>query len=334
VGFDSPASCAAIRCAIDHFSETRFADASGEWIIGAQVLPDDPRRGTARLAKMVVPAIEECLAWLHGIGPGLDCSELPLLLCVAEQDRPGRLAGLDEELLRAVEDRLGVRFHPSSQLVPRGRIAGAVALGIAREMIREEKLPCCLLAGVDTFLEGETLAEYERRGRLLTSQNSNGFIPGEAAAAILVGRAIDASVPHLSCLGVGIGQETATMGSGKPFRADGLVQAIKAALTDARCGFEDLDFRVTDCNGEQYWFREAALALARVMRVRKEAFDVWHAADCIGEVGAASALCAIGVTLASVRKAYAPGPRVLGHFGCDSGQRAAVVLRATAAGMS
>ena len=192
-------------------------------------------------------------------------------------------------------------------------------------------MPYCIIAGVDSLLLSGTLAAYEEKNRLLTSQNSNGFIPGEAAAAVLVGSPATrnpqpAASTELLCLGIGNGQERATMESAEPLRADGLVQAFKDAFANAQRGFEHVDYRLTDANGEQYWFKEAALAMTRVMRVRKEEFDIWHPADCIGETGAACGPCAFGVALAAARKNYAPGPGVLCHFSSDDGQRLALVI--------
>ena len=37
VGLSAEASCAAIRCALDNFQETRFIARGGEWIIGSAV---------------------------------------------------------------------------------------------------------------------------------------------------------------------------------------------------------------------------------------------------------------------------------------------------------
>ncbi|ENB5890801.1 TPA: hypothetical protein ACVGI1_005892, partial [Pseudomonas aeruginosa] len=37
VGLSAPASCAAIRCALDNFQETRFIDQGGEWLLAASV---------------------------------------------------------------------------------------------------------------------------------------------------------------------------------------------------------------------------------------------------------------------------------------------------------
>ena len=53
--------------------------------------------------------------------------------------------------------------------------------------------------------------------------------------------------------------KTATLESEKPLRADGLVQAFRAAFAEAGQTIADVDYRITDANGEQYWFKEAAL---------------------------------------------------------------------------
>ena len=52
-----------------------------------------------------------------------------------------------------------------------------------------------------------------------------------------------------------------------------MVQAFKAALADAGKTMADMDYRITDSNGEQYWFKEAALAVTRILRVHREEFE-------------------------------------------------------------
>ncbi len=322
VGVDAPSSCAAIRCAIDNFSETHFMDKGGEWIVGAQVPLEQPWRGLPKLVHMAVPAIRECLAHIGSAR----ADQIPLLLGVAEKERPGRLEGLDDELFQEIQATIGVRFHPRSSVIAKGRVAGAVALGAARELIHKENVPLCLIAGVDSYLIAATLAAYEEKDRLLTSQNSNGFIPGEAAAAVLVGPANPSRGLGLVCRGIGSAQEKATIDSEEPLRGDGLLEALRAALADAGCALGDLDYRITDSNGEQYWFKEAALGLDRILRNRKELFDIWHPADCIGETGAAIGPSALGIALAAARKKYAFGRGPLCHFGSDSGDRIALIL--------
>ena len=84
-------------------------------------------------------------------------------------------------------------------LLPRGRVGGMAALNLARKLIHEGGMPLCLVAGVDSFLVGPTLAAYEAKQRLLTSDNSNGFIPGEAGAAVLLGPPGTAGSAELRC---------------------------------------------------------------------------------------------------------------------------------------
>jgi 3-oxoacyl-[acyl-carrier-protein] synthase-1 len=322
VGLNAPSSCAAIRCAINNFAETRFMDKGGEWVIGSQVPLEQPWRGLKKLVRMIVPAIRECLNQAESTTAEL----IPLLLCVAEEERPGRLRGLDDQLFHDVQAELGLRFHTRSLVIARGRVAGALALAEARRLIYEERVRFCIIAGVDTFLVASTLAAFEAKNRLLTSKNPNGFIPGEAGAAVLVGRPTQNVNDEIVCLGIGSGQEEATVDSEEPLRADGLVQAFKTAFADAGLTMDDLDFRLTDSNGEQYAFKEAALAMTRMLRARKERFELWHPADCIGEIGAAIGPCVLGVALAAARKRYSPGPGALCHFSADDGQRLALVL--------
>lgn len=322
VGLNAASSCAAIRCAIDCFAETRFIDRGGEWIVGSEVLLTPPSRGREKILCLALSAIEECLAAVQGVA----VQQIPLLLCVAEEERPGRFDGLDGSLLTDLQNRIGSAFHPSSMVIARGRVGGVQAIVQAAELI-ERGAPYCVVAGVDTFLVAATLAAYEDKQRLLTSLNSNGFIPGEASGAVLLRRATDGTDPEFQCLGVGFATEKATIDAEEPLKADGLAAAFRAALAGAGCGFEAVDYRITDANGEQYVFKEAALALARTMRILKPEFDIWHAADCIGEVGAATVPCALAVAHAASMKQYSPGPGVLAHFGNDDGQRAAMVLR-------
>lgn len=297
-------------------------DSGGEWIIGSAVPLDPPSRGREKLVRMAASAIGECLAALSDVSS----EEIPLLLCVAEKERPGRIPGLDRTFLPAVSEAVGAGFHPASAVIVGGRIGGVEAIRHARGLIDQGRR-YCLVAGVDSFLVAGTLAYYEQKRRLLTSQNSNGFIPGEAAAAVLLGPANGQQGQLLRLLGIGFGREEATVESEEPLRADGMAAAFRAAFGDAGCTFDDVDYRLVDVSGEQYGFKEADLGMARTMKKVKEEFDIWHPADCIGEVGAAIVPCVLGVAQAAGEKGYAPGPGILSHFSNDNGLRAALILR-------
>lgn len=321
VGLSAPSTCAALRVGIAGFAETQFMF-DGDWIQGSAIPWATPSRGRAKLVRMVAAAIQECLV---DYGSG-NADAVLLLLCVAEPGRPGRFPELDESLLADVGDELRIELDPRSEILAEGRTGGVRALARARELLGGG-CPTCVVAGVDTLLVADSLAAYHASRRLCTAENSDGLIPGEAAAALVLVLDGEADSEALHCLGVGFGHEPANVQSEEPLRASGLLAALQDALADAGQTFSDVDYRIADLGGEQYGFKEAALAISRGMHDLKPEFDLWHPADCVGDTGAAAVPLCVGLALAAARKRFAPGPGVLCHFGNDSGERAALVLR-------
>ena len=94
-----------------------------------QVTLEQPWRGLTKLAKMAAMAIDEALARRAAETSGVG---MPLLLCVAEPERPGRIDGWTTSLFAQIQSELGVSFAPQSAVVPHGRVGVAVALAQAR----------------------------------------------------------------------------------------------------------------------------------------------------------------------------------------------------------
>jgi 3-oxoacyl-[acyl-carrier-protein] synthase I len=324
VGLTGEESCAAVRCGINNFRETRFVGRGGELLVGSDVELEEPWRGATKLAKMAARAVGECFAAAHA-----DANDIPVLLCVSEPARPGRIQGFSRLLLHDMEQDFGFRMHPHSRVIELGSVGGVVALSQARRMLAEHRYPQVIVAGVDSFLNPATLAEFDAADRLVRRGNSNGFIPGEAAGALLVTAWRQDVAAPLVLHGLGFGQEPAPLGCGRPLRADGLVQAIREALEDAAIGLKDCDHRIANVNGEHFRFKESALAVTRLLRDRKVMFSLWHTADCIGEVGAATLPAMIGVLFHGARGDYLPGPTFLGHLCNDDDKRAAFIARST-----
>ncbi|MEM7259946.1 MAG: hypothetical protein AAF404_21445, partial [Pseudomonadota bacterium] len=307
VGLDSKSSCAAIRCAIDNFQETRFMDEGGEWQIGAEVPLEEHWRGRAKLIKMAVKAIAECLQQVNCN----DTTAIPLILSLPETDRPGRVIDNDNEFFSDVENELGCRFAARSRVLTYGHTAAAVSLKHARELILEGAANRVLIAGVDSLLSAPALRTLQDDERLLTSLNSNGFIPGEAGSALLLER-VQSGASQLSVHGLGFAVEPAPINSGLPLRAEGLKKAINASLSQTGCELHELNYRITDMTGEHYYFKEASLALSRTLKKVVPEFDIQHPTDCVGEVGAATGH--IMLAYQNYYSKYSNGKRVLAHF--------------------
>jgi 3-oxoacyl-[acyl-carrier-protein] synthase-1 len=324
VGLTAPASCAAIRARLDGFRETRFMALGGAWIVGAEVPLAEPWRGLPRLARLVAGPIRECL----DLAPGTAPEDIPLLLGVTEPARPGRLDGLDGELLPLYRRCWGKGSHPeASRVVPMGRVSGAVGVREAAKLVNEKRFKRVIVAGVDSLLVAATLTSFDERDRLLTERNSNGFIPGEAGAAVLVGP--DDGAPGLRIRSLGLAVERATIGAEEPLRGEGLATAYKQALGGGP-RLHEIDYRIADLSGEQYWFKEAALAEARVMRTRSEFQDVWHPRIASARSAPQPRVLPRSGLLGDAQGLRA-GPWALAQAGNDDGRRVAMILDGTRA---
>ena len=270
---------------------------------------------------MAAAAIQECLEQNAEIKP----KDTPLLLCLSEPERVGRVIKDDNQFFHDLQKELKIEFHSKSRIIPTGHVSIGIALKRARELIQEYKVEHVLIAATDSYLVASTLMDYQDKERLLTSNNSNGFIPGEAGAAIVIEHMSKKST--LVCKGIGFGVEEAHIDSEKPFKADGLTTAIKDSLKDANCEMGDLDVRISDVAGEQYHFKEATLALGRTLRKRKPEFDIWHPADCVGELGSVSSLVMTIVFKTANEKSYSEGKNVVAHVGNDDGKRTAWIMK-------
>jgi 3-oxoacyl-[acyl-carrier-protein] synthase-1 len=119
VGLTAPASCAAIRAKIANPTETHFLTAEGDFLLAHEVPLERPWRGHERLARMAAMAIEEAL----GATARAEWASVPLILCLAEPERPGRDPDLEDRVFSTIEELLDVTFAPSSEIVAAGRTA-------------------------------------------------------------------------------------------------------------------------------------------------------------------------------------------------------------------
>lgn len=319
VGATAPATCAAIRAKLSNPVETAFACPNDEWINGRSVLLDRPWRGTAKLSVLAAMVIEEALSEV----PAEKWNAVTVILCLAEADRPGLIAGAAEKVFTGIQRTLGVRFSSYSSVMMAGSVGIALALLRARDLVHGGSAEQVLIVGADSLLTWPTLRAYLKADRLVVNETTDGMIPGEAAGALLVGRRSGAG--QLLCLGIGTAFEEASIDSGEPLMAVGLGTAIRRAVTEAQIGLQDVAFRVTDMSGELYCFKEAELAIGRILRAQRPTFEMWHPGESVGEVGAAIGMICVAVVAESMKKGYAPGYSALLHFGTDSGQRAAMV---------
>jgi 3-oxoacyl-[acyl-carrier-protein] synthase-1 len=199
------------------------------------------------------------------------------------------------------------------------------ALARARELVLSGEAPAVLVGAADSLVSPRRLLELSRADRLLTEDNADGVIPGEAAACVLVARQGGGALGRIG--GIGFGQEPASLDNDVPLRADGLVAASRAALSEASAALQDMQVRVSDAAGEGYAFREQALTVGRLLRVNMERFPLDLPARALGDTGCAASLCGIVLGLPRVVPSGAGVPRhIIAYSSGAAGERAAVVL--------
>src|SRR6185312_4577891 len=155
VGLDAPSSCAAMRAKLDGFQETRFLGPGGDWLVGAPVPLPRNFIGEKRLAHMAAAAILEAIDD-HPDARGTAA----LILCLAEEDRPGRLAPDASRLAARIAEITGLASPRRTRIVAHGRPSGHVALDQARRMLADGTCPYVMICGVDSYLTALTVAHY------------------------------------------------------------------------------------------------------------------------------------------------------------------------------
>ncbi|MCU0924806.1 MAG: hypothetical protein MUF44_01845 [Hydrogenophaga sp.] len=344
VGDDVVSTCAAMRARFNNHKETDFNDQDGNPVVASRAAVDPALVGVERLVEMAVRAIQQLSAPLD-----LDqLSNIPWLLCTPEASRLGRPAN-DQALLESIARRLGVELHSASACLAHGRTGGLIAMTAAQTMMNEGKHKQVLLLATDSLIDGDALNELEETLQLLTLENPNGLVPGEAAVALLL-EVLDRkakevnTTPRLSMVFDAAAftitdpeaipaESRPDAANRKPIPIDGmeLAAAMESACELCNCTPDDITVRLADCNGTEAGFKESGLAEARAFQSSNQPLPaMWLAAECVGEVGAAFVPLSMAWAWHAAIKGYLPGhtlARPLIHATNADGLRGAAVFR-------
>jgi hypothetical protein len=270
--------------------------------------------GEGRLVELALPAARE--AW----GPPesrAGVAKLGIYLGLPEGVAAEAIvAGIQVELGRPVARAIAQ---------PGGRASALEVLSAALQDLAAGSIDTALVGGVDSQLRGPVLERLEEEGRLRTGQNPQGFIPGEAAAFLVLqgGEAGRGAVGRI--LGTSVAVEP-TVASGEPNQGVGLSTVLRA-VRDAGA-LDSPPLVVCDLNGERYRALEWGLATTRAFGDLHGDLDFWHPADCIGDAGAALGVLDVVWGVHALRMGYAGAATVVVWGASDNGIRGACLLEA------
>lgn len=242
----------------------------------------------------------------------------------------------------AAEDRLLGALpagwsHAARTIAHRGHAGALSLLAEATELFTDAKAERCVVGGVDSFIDHDTLERLDQQRMLKTPLNGDGFIPGEGAALLLLEKRDGAErrgAPILAELGP-IAIETADY----TLLADDFVptgaawaRAIERVIAQNPSAASAIGDLVHDYNGWSRRGREWALALMRVRRTHPELGETRRStpAESFGDLGAANAAFALCTTTTALSRGYASGRETVIAAASDDGHRAAALLRAIA----
>lgn len=334
VGRSAWASAAAVRAGVAGFAEHPYlVDTAGEPMRGA-IAPwlDIALTGNERLAALLGPTVTEALVPLDTLPPAARAEVARVALALAlPEPRPGWPEDAERALLAHIAQQHPGRFASVATFAA-GHAAGILALQAAAAKLARGELDACVLAGVDSYINPETMEWLEAQDQLHSAgplNNAWGFIPGEAGATILLLRASLAQRLRLPVLARVLGSASAH----EPKRikteticiGEGLSAALQGALAALPCGAQVSDI-YCDLNGEPYRADEYGFSALRTKAALVSAGEFNAPADCWGDVGAAGALLHLQLACAAGAKGYARGPLALAWASAEGGSRAAALL--------
>jgi 3-oxoacyl-[acyl-carrier-protein] synthase-1 len=326
-------NAAAMRCNYDGFTQTTYQHPGRtNKQVGAPVsdeLTGEKLADFEKLGVMLRKVINRAVSSLP-----VDYADLPVFISMPNKV-PATYFNSDEALQELVDYAfkdipLGI-LHPKSTALWRQRCGFTSALLLAQDMLYQQNREYVLIVGIDSLLNSSSLSYYAGndavKKRLISEGHSDGFIPGEAATAVLLSTP-GKNPSEVIIAGVAEAEENAYLGNEEePLLAKGLVEAIRKASKDAGLELHHASFRVASVSGESYFFNEAALAQTRALKRKIKTQPIWHPADNIGEVGAAVGGAMVVMTYYAFVLNYAPGSVALCHISNDDTHRGAFYMQ-------
>ena len=280
--------------------------------------------GPQRLVEMAATAIEEIYIQFEGLLSRF--TSVPVLLGLPEE-RPG----WSETNMQMVRDELSQKLASQQlDIYPHGHAAGLMALIVACARIKTGQTEICIVAGVDSYLQSETLQWLDENKQLATSYHRGAFFPGEGAGACLLASESVVNRFNLHSMarirGGGEAKEAHIIKTGKICLGDGLTECVRKAVDPLVLPHEIVEGIICDINGERYRSEEWGFSLLRVSQVFVDPTDYEAPASCWGDVGAASGPLFIVLAVTAAVKGWAKGKRYLIWCSSEGGQRAALML--------
>lgn len=283
----------------------------------------------SQLVHLASPALIESLSPLIKLdNPEV---EIPLIIALP-RSRPGLPVDLSRQFLGRLLKTLGeVKARLPIEIIEGGNEGFIEGLKKAREILKSGEF--CLVGGVDSFIDKETIHWLENdQKRLRSSSQKNGFIPGHAAGFCLLTKEsviLEKGLrPIATLLAETTLMEESPFSSGNPSTGVGLTRAVAEVLKTVP---EErvIDQIYANLNGEPYNARDLAYAVMSAGPRIGNVGDLIAPHDSWGEIGVAAGPVLVSLAAESAKRGYARGPLNLITLTSLESARSAILLELT-----
>ncbi len=330
IGLKAAAAAAAVRARIVGLGVHPFMmDRVGDPMPGAVDPEIDPRiMGFPRLLRLAETALGDACAPLRTSRPPQ--LALPLFLGLPEI-RPG-FTQEDAEAVRSGLSQvagLPVKFLEVSTFT-QGHAAGLMAMAAAVERMKQGAFEICLVGGVESYFEPDTMEWLDVNSQLANAVSRSGFVPGEGSAfcLLMTDRARQRlGLKALACVSaVAVGKETKLIKTDEMCLGEGLSATVRTALDGIIAQGQRINGIYCDINGERYRNEEWGFVCLRLSHYFDDPTGYQSPAECWGDMGAASGPLFATLACEGMGRGYAAGSRFLLWASSEKGARSAAVI--------
>jgi len=291
LGGYAAATLAAVQARIANFSDHPYLiDLHGEpYILAWAPYIDPDYQGVKRYNALLNYALSDCFAADSFAGKDNLPASMPCVLCLPNERPTFRFDQARVVAQQLVSDCPGLVLT-SQDLCRQGHAAAYQALEQVQRYLVQTAHEFCLLAGVDSYVDSTTLNGLEMQAQVHNATNAYGFVPGEAAACVLICTGETVEKYQLTSLGTLLAFTHAT----EPVHhtqgvctGQGLTQAMQATLQHC-LPQQKIQQVICDLNGEPHRSDEYGFTLTRLSQYFENPDNFIAPADCWGDVGAAT----------------------------------------------
>jgi len=299
------------RAELTGFVGCPFRLPNGNPMAFSRVRQLDPRQvGPERLEALAVEGIEPLAPLLGQLAQRV---KLGVVLCLPERMDPSTPEARGHRARRRVERRvvgpfIEEGFDVLTRTITRGHAGFAYAATEVGELIGKGTLDAALIVGVDSLYDPFILQDLIRQRKILDAESREGFVPGEAASAVLLARRSVARDLGRECLalleGAATNEEVATQDNDVGMLGLGLSRPAVALVKRLKDEGRVLGRWISDATAEPIRVQELQYVWPRAAHLAPSGADmnVELLPTHLGELGAATMPTAVCIAVEGLRR--------------------------------